>query len=220
MIPQRPEVAFSYLQFVLASNRVNALEPAALKAAGFRPPGTLDESGHVSNWTTLLGATGDRLISLNRFEAALGVSNRMHESGWVQMPPPSASAPLTNASFRFPISGHGFDWTPTRPRASRPIRCRNRKNSGLLSLELSLNNAGFSSRLSFCSRASTIASHGKPSRPTFKARSALRGSCPLLRRLPVLSFPIRWSARIFFRLAAAIPGASLFRPALKRFCLH
>jgi hypothetical protein len=111
MIPQRPEVAFSYLQFVLASNRVSALEPAALKAAGFRPSGTWDESGDVSNWTTLLGATGDRLISLNRFEAALRVSNRMHESGWVQMPPPSASAPLTNAFFRFPISGHGFDWT-------------------------------------------------------------------------------------------------------------
>jgi hypothetical protein len=111
MIPQRPEVAFGYLQFVLVSSRVDALEPAALKAAAFRPPGALDEGGHFSNWSTLLGAAGDRLISLNRFDAALRVSNRMHETGWTQLPAASVSAPLTNSSFRFPISGHGFDWT-------------------------------------------------------------------------------------------------------------
>jgi hypothetical protein len=35
----------------------------------------------------------------------------MHQRGWVRTPAPSASAPLTNASFREPFLGHGFDWS-------------------------------------------------------------------------------------------------------------
>jgi hypothetical protein len=111
IIPERPEVAFSYLQFVLGSNRMDALEPAALRAAGSRPPRSFDRSACVPTWTAVLGATEDRLISLNRFDAALRVVNRMHETGWTNVPAPSLPAPLTNASFRFPISGHAFDWT-------------------------------------------------------------------------------------------------------------
>jgi hypothetical protein len=110
IVPQRPEVAFSYLQFVLGENRMNAIEPAALKASAFRPPLTIEESGKASRWTALLGATEDRLISLNRLDAAVRVLDRMHKAGWIEMSPPTASAPLANASFRTPISGHGFDW--------------------------------------------------------------------------------------------------------------
>jgi hypothetical protein len=110
MIPERSEVAFSYLQFVLAENRVNAIEPAALKAAGFHPPRAVDEAAKLSRWTALLGATEDRLVSLNRFDAVVRVMDRMHQSGWSRMQAPSGSAPLANANFRSPISGHGLDW--------------------------------------------------------------------------------------------------------------
>jgi hypothetical protein len=110
MIPERPEVAFSYLQFVMGENRTNAIEPAALKAVGFQPPLALEEAGKLSRWVALLGSTEDRLISLNRFDAVRRVLDRMHQNGWARMPAPSVSAPLANASFRSPISGHGLDW--------------------------------------------------------------------------------------------------------------
>lgn len=110
LIPQRPEVAFGYLQFVLASNRADALEPAVLRAASFRVPARRDEDGQRANWASLLGIAGDRLIALNRIHSAVGAWKRMHETGWIPLPAPSAAVPLTNGSFRFPISGHGFDW--------------------------------------------------------------------------------------------------------------
>jgi tetratricopeptide (TPR) repeat protein len=110
LIPQRPEIAFGYLQFVLASNRSDALEPAVLRAASFRAPIGRDESGQRANWTSLLGVAGDRLIALNHLDPAVRVWKRMHDAGWVSLPAPSVATPLTNASFRVPISGHGFDW--------------------------------------------------------------------------------------------------------------
>src|SRR6185312_1614838 len=109
IIPDRPWILYQYLAFLLRSNRLDAIEPIAMRAmnqpyAPPKRPGTRE----------ILGTTEDKLLASGRTDAALKIWAGLHEKGMVGSPAPSAQSPVTNERFSTPSFGHGFDWTFSR----------------------------------------------------------------------------------------------------------
>jgi hypothetical protein len=109
VIPDRPWILYQYLRFLLLSNRLNVIEPIALRAldqayAPPKRPGTRE----------ILGATEDKLLASGLTDAALKIWTGLHEKGMVGSPAPSTYSPVTNEQFNVPSFEHGFDWTFSR----------------------------------------------------------------------------------------------------------
>ena len=110
-IPSRPRVLWEYADFLFQSRRLNAIPPVVQRAVTAKP-----QEIHSPLEATLLKAwrtqtlVQDDLLGYGLIDPALQIWNYLRQIGWIHLPTPSYSSPLTNGDFSQPVFGHGFDW--------------------------------------------------------------------------------------------------------------
>ncbi len=112
-IPDRSFILLFYTSFLSKTNRYAEIAPIVqrlITAAGNSTP-----SGNGRD--AIIAPVEDRLLAAGYLHPALQIWTSMKDGGWINLPIPTATHPLTNGDFATPFFRHGFDWTPVAPTA-------------------------------------------------------------------------------------------------------
>ena len=105
-VPDRPSALYQYAWFLNKARQfatMPAIVQRLVRAAG-------NENPERFGVTDILGPIEDGLLAAGYPDAALQVWRTLSSAGWVKLPVPSPTKPLTNADFQVPFWNHGFDW--------------------------------------------------------------------------------------------------------------
>jgi hypothetical protein len=120
LLPNRRRVLFEYVGYLLSSNRVDSRGASVFSRVAQHA--LLTNKSQIAD-ANLMDPFSEKQISGNAVDTLLiegdtaqaeALWGTMRTAGFTELPAPTNEHPVSNPEFTVPISGNGFDWSPSQ----------------------------------------------------------------------------------------------------------